>query len=162
MIHKGLLTHDGVVPATEGKVLDLGFNGDFDIKNNAWNMVFVAFPANTNAAAITVAVKTAQVKDDIGAAAALASFVVPQDVAKAGGTFGIRMPMGLKRFFTLAITGGVATDKYTAGITDIVDTDVNPGVDWTNYKAKTKDVCQPGLVENVMGLDARVKALEEA
>ena len=26
-IHKGLLTHDGVVGATAGKVLDLGFNG---------------------------------------------------------------------------------------------------------------------------------------
>lgn len=162
MIHKGLLTHDGVVPATAGKVIDLGFNGDFDIKNNAWNMVFVAFPTNPDAAAITVSVKTAQEKDSVAAAAALASFTVPQTVAKEGGTFGIRMPMGIKRFFTLAITGGSAADKYTAGITDIVDTDVNPGVDWTNYKASTKDVCQPGLVENVMSLDARVTELEKA
>ena len=40
-IHKHLLTHDDVVGATAGKILDLGFNGPFDIKNHNWNMVFV-------------------------------------------------------------------------------------------------------------------------
>jgi hypothetical protein len=85
------------------------------------------------------------------------------------------MPRGLERYFTLAVTGADAT-VVTAGITDAVDTDVNPGVDWTYFKADTKGVNQPGDVEKqaalvggvatnaaaISGLDERVTALEDA
>jgi len=210
-IHKGLLTHDGVVGATAGKVLDLGFNGDFDIKNHRWNTVFVAFPANSSATAITLAAKTwfpaeyktgvAYSANDLVAykgnaykvtsaitavnntgfdkvvadkldlagvsavfaanAATIGSVTVPAANAKLGGVWGMPMPRGLERYFTLAVTGADAT-VVTAGITDAVDTDVNPGVDWTYFKADTKGVNQPGAAEEQAGLPARVTALEDA
>lgn len=211
-IHKGLLTHDGVVGATAGKVLDLGFNGDFDIKNHRWNSVFVAFPANPSATAITLTVKTEAIAEfaagtsytkdtslvkykgclwkyvgttgtvaawddakfekldlaDVqtafataGNVKAIGSVAVPAANAKLGGVWGMPMPRGLGRYLTLAITGADGT-VVTTGITDAVDTDVNPGVDWTYFKAETKGVNQPGAAEEQAGLPARVTALENA
>lgn len=155
MIHSQLLTHDGV-GAGFGKVLDLGFNGDFDLKNNAWNMVFIAFPAiATASAAVTVKVITDNTKSNVTAAATpLATIVVPANVLKAGGAFGVKMPTGIKRFWALKVeTSNVAeTVKFTAGITDIVDTDCNPGIDWTYYKAATAGVGQPGRIERAAEL----------
>ena len=64
MIHKGLLTHDGVVGSTTGKAIDLGFNGDFDVKNRAWNMVFVSVGAySSQSGNVTATIKTVAVDD---------------------------------------------------------------------------------------------------
>lgn len=208
MIHKELLTHDGVASNTAGKVIDLGFNGDFDVKNNAWNMVFVALPKATYYGAVSVTVETENApafvaggsytqnksyikkagcvykfvgttgtvsswsdsdwtKLDLAGVAAewdnhtsttyhfkneLATFSVDATKAANGGVFGLRMPQGLGRYFTLAISGAKSGSDsgyhdVTAGITDQVDTDCNPGVDWTFYKAETAEVNQPGRIE---------------
>ena len=210
MIHKELLTHDGVASNSTGKVIDLGFNGDFDVKNNAWNMVFVALPKATYYGAVSVKVETesapvwkggtsytqdvAYVKKDgcvykckttnsdtawteskwtkldlagmasnwnannSGSPATyylkkeLATFSVDATKAANGGVFGLRMPQGLGRYFTLSIEGAKSASdsgyhNVTAGITDQVDTDCNPGVDWTYYKAETAGVNQPGRIE---------------
>lgn len=193
MIHKQLLTHDNVLGNTAGKVIDLGFNGDFDVKNRRWNMVFIALPAGTYDATTTLTVKT--LKPDVYNGGPIAkgtlvmkdgcvykciasenskatwddaewkkldldgvkteTFVeigkveVTSGIAGNGGVFGIVMPKGLGRYFTMAISG--ANDKVvTAGITDMVDNDVNPGIDWTYYKADTHGVCQPGRIEKAM------------
>lgn len=210
MIHKELLTHDGVASNSTGKVIDLGFNGDFDVKNSAWNTVFVALPAGSYYGAVTLTVETdaapvwkpgtsytqdvSYVKKDgcvykckttnsdtawteskwtkldlAGVAAdwdannsgspatyylkkSLAGVTVSAADAGKGGVFGVRMPKGLGRYFTLAIDGAKSGSSsgwfnVTAGITDTVDTDCNPGVDWTYYKADTAEVCQPGRIE---------------
>ena len=193
MIHKQLLTHDNVLGNASGKVIDLGFNGDFDIKNHRWNMVFIALPAGTYDATVALTVKT--LKPDVYNGGPLAkdslvmkdgcvykciasanskatwddaewkkldldgvkteTFVdigkveVTSGIAGNGGVFGIVMPKGLGRYFTMAVSG--ANDKVvTAGITDMVDNDVNPGIDWTYYKADTHGVCQPGRIEKAM------------
>lgn len=210
MIHKGLLTHDGVASNTAGKVIDLGFNGDFDIKNHAWNMVFVALPAATYYGGVTLTVETDNAPvwkggtsytqdvsfvkyegniykckttnsdaaftaskwtkldlsgvqtnweaNNSGSPAtyylkkSLASLSISAADAGKGGVFGITIPKGLGRYLTLAIDGAKTGSSsgyltVTAGVTDQVDTDVNPGVDWTYFKAETAGVNQPGLVE---------------
>lgn len=136
-IHNGLLTHDGVAPATAGKVLDLGFDGDFDVKNTSWNTVFVAFAAMAKGTDMTVKVQSVQstISGITNSANTIGTFVIPAASIQKGGVYGIKMPTGLKRYFTLAITGTTLPATVTAGITDVVDTDTE--FNWTNYKAST-------------------------
>ncbi len=136
-IHKDLLTHDGVAPATAGKVIDLGFNGDFDHKKHDWNMVFVQFPATAKGTAMTLTVYTVQnsISGIVSAANAIGTVVVPAETVQKGGVVGVNMPTGLKRYFTIALTGTTLPAAVTAGITDEVDTDL--AFNWTNYKAAT-------------------------
>jgi hypothetical protein len=134
-IHKSFLTHDGVSPNAAGKVIDLGFNGDFDLKKNEWNMIFIQFAGKESATSVTVTAysKQSDISSIVASANAIGTLTIPADKAKKGGVFGVRMPKGLKRYFTLDITGTTLPDTITAGITDIVDTDTE--FDWTNYKA---------------------------
>jgi hypothetical protein len=136
-IHASLLTHDGVAPATAGKVIDLGFDGDFDVKKTDWNTVFVQFPAKAGGTQMTVTVYTVQ--SGIGGIVAVGNkigeIVIPADSVQKGGVVGIPMPRNLKRYFTLGITGTTIPATVTAGITDVVDTDLD--FNWTNYKAQT-------------------------
>lgn len=136
-IHNGLLTHDGVAPATAGKVLDLGFDGDFDVKNTSWNTVFVAFAATAKGTDMTVKVQSVQstISSITNSVNTIGTFVIPAASIQKGGVYGIKMPTGLKRYFTLAITGTTLPATVTAGITDVVDTDTE--FNWTNYKAST-------------------------
>lgn len=136
-IHSGLLTHDGVAPSTAGKVVDLGFDGDFDVKNTAWNTVFVAFAAKAGGTDMTVKVQSVQstISAITNSANTIGTFVVPAASVQKGGAFGVKMPTGLKRYFTLAVSGTTLPATVTAGITDVVDTDT--GFNWTNYKAST-------------------------
>ena len=136
-IHKDLLTHDGVAPATAGKVLDLGFDGDFDVKNTSWNTVFVAFAKTDKGTDMTVKVQSVQatISAITNSANTIGTFVIPAASIQKGGVYGIKMPTGLKRYFTLAITGTTLPATVTAGITDVVDTDTE--FNWTNYKAST-------------------------
>jgi hypothetical protein len=136
-IHKDLLTHDGVAPATAGKVLDLGFDGDFDVKNTSWNTVFVAFAKVDKGTDMTVKVQSVQatISAITNSANTIGTFVIPAASIQKGGVYGIKMPTGLKRYFTLAITGTTLPATVTAGITDVVDTDTE--FNWTNYKAST-------------------------
>lgn len=139
-IHASFLTHNGVAPATTGKVLDLGFNGDFDRKQLEWNMVFIQFPAKASGTAMTVtayskqsAITTAPVI--VNVANKIGEFTVPATLVQKGGVVGIPMPKNLKRYFALAVSGSTLPDTVTCGITDEVDTDLS--IDWTNYKAAT-------------------------
>lgn len=136
-IHNDLLTHNGVAPATTGKVLDLGFNGDFDVKKTDWNTLFVQFPAKANGTAMTVSAYSIQatISGIVNDANKIGTLVIPQDVVRAGGVVGIPLPRGLKRYFTLAFAGTTLPATVTAGITDVVDSDLS--IDWTNYKAAT-------------------------
>lgn len=136
-IHASLLTHDGVAPATAGKVLDLGFNGDFDHKKSDWNMLFVQFPAKSNGTALTLTAYTVQstISGIVAAGNKIGELVIPAATVQKGGVVGMRMPKGLKRYFTLGFAGTYKPDTVTAGITDEVDTDLT--IDWTNYKAAT-------------------------
>lgn len=128
-----MLTHDGVAPATAGKVIDLGFNGDFDIRKSDWNNLFVAFPAKANATTMTMTVYTVQENIDTITSTTLATVVIPAYVVQRGGTYGIRIPRGVKRYITVGFTGTTLPDKVTAGVTDVVDSQLD--VDWTNYDA---------------------------
>lgn len=164
-IHKDLLTHDGVAPSTAGKVIDLGFNGDFDHKKTEWNMVFIQFPANASGTDMTVKACSVQstISNITNSSNVIGTLVVPAAKVQAGGVVGIPMPKGLKRYFTLAITGTTLPATVTAGITDEVDTDLN--FDWTNYKAATgtSEVTDKAkLVGDVIAgsVDARISALE--
>jgi hypothetical protein len=134
-IHKDLLTHDNVAPTTAGKVIDLGFNGDFDHKKTDWNMLFVQFAGKANGTAMTV--KAYSVQETISGIVAdgnvIGQLVIPEADVRKGGVFGIPLPRGLKRYFILGFTGTTKPDYVTAGITDEVDTDTR--FDWTNYKA---------------------------
>ena len=148
-IHKDLLTHDGFTltknkndGTNKGKVLDLGFNGDFDVKKTDWNTFFVqvnGLPSVNALATAKVVAYSVQsgISGIIGAGNKIAEFDIPNSVLKNGGIIGITMPRGLKRYFTV----DVVTSNYdmptsfTAGITDVVDTDLN--INWTNYKAAT-------------------------
>lgn len=139
-IHASFLTHDGVAPATAGKVIDLGFNGDFDHKKTDWNMLFIQFPAKAAGTAMTVKVYSKQSALTaspvlVNVANLIGEFTVAAADVQKGGVVGIPMPKGLKRYLTLAISGTTLPDSVTAGVTDEVDTDLN--VDWTNYKADT-------------------------
>ena len=161
-IHKDLLTHDGksitqnaTGSSLVGKLLDLGFNGDFDHKKSDWNMLFIhsdGGSGNPHASLeVTVNVysredsSTSPIDQDdasdlVNSAYLIASVKVPADIIKNGGVVGLPMPRGLKRYFTTAITTnnntvGTTAAKLTIGITDEVDTDTR--LDWTNYKAKT-------------------------
>lgn len=136
-IHASLLTHDGVAPSTAGKILDLGFNGDFDVKKTDWNTVFVAFPAKASGTDMTVKVCTVQdtIANILNQANVIGTFVVPAAQVQAGGVIGVHMPQNLKRYFTLAISGTTLPETVTAGITDVVDSDLS--INWTNYKAAT-------------------------
>lgn len=148
-IHKDLLTHDGFTlvknkndGTNKGKVLDLGFNGDFDVKKTDWNTFFVQVNglATVNAAA-TVKVIAYSVQNTIsgiiGAGNKIAEFDIPADVLKNGGVVGLPMPRNLKRYFTVDVvtSNHDLPTSFTAGITDVVDTDTR--IDWTNYKAAT-------------------------
>ena len=136
-IHQSFLTHDGVSPNAAGKVIDLGFNGDFDFKKNEWNTIFIQFAGKANATAITLTAysKQSEISSITAGGNAIGTLTIPADKAKKGGVFGVRMPKGLKRYFTLGITGTTLPDTVTAGITDVVDSDTE--FDWTNYKAQT-------------------------
>lgn len=139
-IHKSFLTHDGVAPSTDGKVIDLGFNGDFDMKQSEWNMIFVQFAGKSSGTDMTISAYTKQANIAtspvlVNSANLIGTLVVPAAKVQKGGVLGIRIPKGLKRYFTLAITGSVLPDAVTAGITDVVDTDTV--FDWTNYKVQT-------------------------
>ena len=136
-IHQAFLTHDNVTPATAGKVIDLGFNGDFDMKQSEWNMIFIQFAGKSSGTAMTV--KAYSVQSTISGIVAdgnvIGTLVVPATTVQKGGVVGIRMPKGLKRYFTLGVSGVTLPSYVTAGITDVVDTDTV--FDWTNYKAQT-------------------------
>lgn len=139
-VHASFLTHDGVAPSTAGKVIDLGFNGDFDHKKTDWNMLFIQFPAKAGGTAMTVkayskqgALTTAPILANV--ANLIGEFTVAAADVQKGGVVGIPMPKGLKRYLTLAVSGTTLPDTVTAGVTDEVDTDLS--VDWTNYKAAT-------------------------
>lgn len=136
-IHHDLLTHDGVAPTTTGKVLDLGFNGDFDHKKSDWNMLFVQFPAKPSGTDMTIKAYTVQatISGIIDNNNVIGQIVVPAATVQKGGVVGVPMPTGLKRYFTLGITGTTLPATVTAGITDEVDTDLT--FNWTNYKAAT-------------------------
>lgn len=136
-IHASLLTHDGVAPATTGKVLDLGFNGDFDVKKTDWNTVFVQFPAKANGTQMTVSVYTVQstISGIVATGNKIGDIVIPAASVQKGGVVGIPMPRNLKRYFTLGIAGSTLPSVVTAGITDVVDSDLD--FNWTNYKAQT-------------------------
>ena len=167
-IHKDLLTHDGVAPATAGKVIDLGFNGDFDHKKSDWNMVFVQFPKYVSGTAWTdMTVKACSVQSTISgitnSANVIGTLVIPAATLAKGGVVGIPMPRGLKRYFTLQVTGTTLPATITAGITDEVDTDLN--FNWDNYDATTgtSEVTDKAkLVGDVIAgsVDSRISALE--
>lgn len=148
-IHKDLLTHDGFTltknkddGTNAGKVLDLGFNGDFDVKKTDWNTFFVQVNGKSDisdsATAKVVAYSVqSTISGIINAANKIGEVDIPHDVLKNGGVIGIPMPRNLKRYFTVDV---VTSDhnqptSFTAGITDVVDTDTR--IDWTNYKAST-------------------------
>lgn len=154
-IHKGFLTHDATTGGA-GKVLDLGFNGDFDYKNHTWNMLFVQIPSREGAYdedffPVTVMVKTADTLAGV-ASGTFATLTIPWNASYAkGGVAFFPMPKGLKRYFTMAITsadGGDAT--YTAGITDGEDTVVTPGMNWTYYNADTSTSEVKGIMSEAM------------
>jgi hypothetical protein len=133
-IHKDLLTHDNVAPATTGKVIDLGFNGDFDHKKSDWNMLFVQFAGKATGTDMTVSAFSVQSGiSGIITAGSIGQLVIPRDDVRKGGVFGIPVPRGLKRYFTIVFSGSTMPDYVTAGITDEVDTDTR--FDWMNYKA---------------------------
>jgi hypothetical protein len=131
------LTHAGVAPTTAGKVIDLGFNGDFDVKKTDWNTVFVQFPAKAGGTEMTVSVYTVQsgISGIVATGNKIGEIVVSAASVQKGGVVGIPMPRNLKRYFTLGITGTTIPATVTAGITDVVDTDLD--FNWTNYKAQT-------------------------
>lgn len=136
-IHASFLTHDGVSPTTAGKVIDLGFNGDFDVKKTDWNTVFVQFPAKEAGTQMTVTVYSVQsgISGIVASSNRIGEIVIPATSVQKGGVVGIPMPRNLKRYFTLNITGATIPSTVTAGITDAVDTDLD--FNWTNYKAQT-------------------------
>lgn len=92
--------------------------------------------------------------------------VVPAAEVQKGGLIGLPMPKGLKRYFTIGISGTtIPTAGVTAGITDEVDTDLK--FDWTNYKAATGSTEVPTRATRVGdvvsgAVDSRIKALENA
>ena len=136
-IHQAFLTHDNVAPSTTGKFLDLGFNGDFDMKQSEWNMLFVQFAGKASGTAMTIKAYTKQANTTslVDDSNVIGTLVIPAMDVQKGGVFGIRLPKGMKRYFTLGITCATAPSYVTAGITDVVDTDTV--FDWTNYKAQT-------------------------
>lgn len=148
-IHKDLLTHDGFTltknkadGTNAGKVLDLGFNGDFDVKKTDWNTFFVqvnglaSLDALATAKVVAYSVQSG-IGGIVGAGNKIAEFDIPNSVLKKGGVVGIPMPRGLKRYFTVDVvtSNHDMPTSFTAGITDVVDTDL--AIDWTNYKAAT-------------------------
>lgn len=174
-IHKDFLTHDGVAPATTGKVIDLGFNGDFDHKKTDWNMVFIQFPAKASGTAMTVKIYSKQ--SDIATSPVIVNdsnligtITVPAATVQKGGIVGLPMPKNLKRYFAIGITGTTLPATVTAGITDEVDTNldcyVNGSAFWTNYKASTGTTEVPQRATRVGdvisgSVDARITALED-
>lgn len=162
-IHASFLTHDGVSPTTTGKVIDLGFNGDFDVKKTDWNTVFVQFPAKANGTQMTVTVYTIQsgISGIVASGNKIGEIVIPATSVQKGGVVGIPMPRNLKRYFTLGITGSTSTlpSTVTAGITDVVDTDLD--FNWTNYKASTGTSEVPEVREATTKDIADHAALEE-
>lgn len=167
-IHNDLLTHNGVAANATGKVLDLGFNGDFDRKKLEWNMVFVQFPAKASGTDMTVKVYSVQssISGIVDAGNVIGTVVVPAAEVQKGGLIGLPMPKGLKRYFTIGISGTtIPTTGITAGITDEVDTDLK--FDWTNYKAATGSTEVPTRATRVGdvvsgAVDSRIKVLENA
>lgn len=154
-IHKGFLTHDATTGGV-GKLLDLGFNGDFDYKNHTWNMLFVQIPSREAAYTkesfpITVSLITANSLDDEDGGTIFATLAIPWNASYAkGGVAFFPMPKGLKRYFTMSITGAGEGTKFTAGITDGEDTAVTPGMNWTYYKADTSTSEAKGIMSEAM------------
>ena len=154
-INKGLLFLDGQAATAVAKVLDLGFNGDFDYKNHCWNRLFVAFPKTASATDLTLKVyaKQSGLPSTDGATDLIASLVVPAAKVQPGGAFAFPMPVGLKRYVTVALSATTAPSKVTVGITNDVDTDavaLGGGIDWTNYKASTLGTAVTGTpMQNV-------------
>ena len=94
----------------------------------------------------------AKAKSLIGSANLIASVQLPADVVKKGGVIGLKMPDGLKRYFTINFVTsnhsvGSTAPKLVAGITDEVDTDLR--LDWTFYKAATGTTVLRQRSENV-------------
>lgn len=157
-INKGLLFLDGVAISADAKVLDLGFNGDFDYKNTAWNRLFVAVPAKASATDLTLKVfaKQASVPATNADTDLIATLVIPAAKVQAGCVLAFPMPTGLKRYvtvkFSVVAETGVAPDKVTCGITNDVDSDI-PSIDWTNYNASTSGTAvSPTPMKNVAAL----------
>ena len=172
-IHKDLMTHDGKTLVQNkldatlvGKLIDLGFNGDFDHKNPSWNMLFFQTDGGSGNANASVVVtmnvysagsvsgdnNAAKAASLVSAANLIGSAVIPVDMLNKGGVFGLKMPSGLKRYFTINFTVsnhslGSTAAKVAAGITDEVDTDLR--LDWTNYKAQTGTSALRQRSENV-------------
>ena len=167
-IHNDLLTHNGVAANATGNVLDLGFNGDFDRKKLEWNTVFVQFPAKASGTDMTVKVYSVQssISGIVDAGNVIGTVVVPAAEVQKGGLIGLPMPKGLKRYFTIGISGTtIPTAGVTAGITDEVDTGLK--FDWTNYKAATGSTEVPTRATRVGdvvsgAVDSRIDALEGA
>ena len=148
-IHKDRLTHDGFTltknkndGTNKGKVLDLGFIGAFVVKETDWKTFFVqvnGLPSVDASAVAKVVAYSVQstISGIIGAGNKIAEFDIPNSVLKNGGVIGIPMPRGLKRYFTVDVvtSNHDLPTSFTAGITDVVDTDHN--INWTNYKAVT-------------------------
>lgn len=142
-INKGLLFLDGQAVSEAAKVLDLGFNGDFDHKNKAWNRLFIAFPKTDGGSLMYLRVYAKQ--DDLPSttkdgADQIAILTIPAEKVQKGGAYAFDMPTGLKRYVTVGVEGTSAPAKVTVGITNEVDTDcemLGGGVDWTSYKADT-------------------------
>ena len=105
-IHQAFLTHDGVAPSTTGKVIDLGFNGDFDMKQSEWNMIFVQFAGKNSGTDMTVSAYTKQANIAtspviVNSANLIGTLVVPAATVQKGGVLGIRIPGNGKNVFPL-------------------------------------------------------------
>ena len=157
-INKGLLFLDGLAPSAVAKVIDLGFNGDFDHKNECWNRLFVAFAGKASGTDMTVKfyAKQSGVPSLDGTTDLIATLVIPAAKVQIGGAFAFPMPTGLKRYCTVAVSGSTLPSKVTVGITNDVDTDaiaLGGGIDWTNYKASTLGTAvSPTPMKNVAAL----------
>lgn len=155
-INKKLLFLDGVAVSATAKVLDLGFSGDFDYKNHAWNRIFVAFPTTASATDLTLKVFAKQANATIDTSATtdlIATLTIPAAKVQAGGVMAFNMPTGLKRYVTVKAAASTAPSKVTVGITNDADTDaiaLGGGIDWTNYKANTLGTAITGTpIQNV-------------
>ena len=142
-ISKGLLFLNGLVPSAVAKVLDLGFNGDLDHKNECWNRLFIAFAGKASGTDMTVKfyAKQSGVPSLDGTTDLIATLVIPAAKVQIGGAFAFPMPTGLKRYCTVAVSGSTLPSKVTVGITNEVDTDaiaLGGGIDWTGDKASRR------------------------
>ena len=112
------------------------------MKKTDWNTFFVQVnglsSVDSSATAKVVAYSVqSTISGIINSANKIGELDIPLDVLKNGGVVGIPMPRGLKRYFTVDVvtSNHDLPTSFTAGITDVVDTDLN--LNWTNYKAAT-------------------------